>query len=397
MDLTLKKGKPTGVISAPPSKSFAHRYLIGAMLSGNTTVGNLSYSQDVLATLDCLNAYGASFLEENDSVTINGTCNIEPIFNCNESGSTLRFFIPIAMSKYEEATFTATSRLLERGIDAYEECLKDVVEFMKVDGALKAKGKLVPKNYIIDGSKSSQYISGMLFALPLLNGDSTLTIKGELNSKPYIDMTIDVLKKYGIEIKEEGSVYSIKGNQTYKPLKVDNEGDYSNAAFLSAFNYLGGELEVKGLNPNSLQGDRVYINNFKKLSTGYCVIDCENCIDLSPVMFSLASLLNGAKFINTKRLAIKESNRAVAMKQELEKAGAHVIVSENEVIVEKAKDIPTSLIVDSHNDHRIAMAMSLYATKTDITIQGYECVSKSYPDYFDRLEQLGMEVIHAAT
>lgn len=397
MDLTLKKGKPTGVISAPPSKSFAHRYLIGAMLSGDSKVGNLSYSQDVLATLNCLNAYGVSFFKENDSVSINGTSDVKPVFNCNESGSTLRFFIPIAISKYQEAIFTATPRLLERGIDAYEECLKGVVSFSNVDGALKAKGKLIPKDYIIDGSKSSQYISGMLFTLPLLDGDSTLTIKGELNSKPYIDMTIDVLRKYGIEVKEVGNVYYVRGNQKYKPLTIDNEGDYSNAAFLSAFNYLGGNLDVKGLNPNSLQGDKVYINNFRKLSVGYCVIDCENCIDLSPVMFSLASLLHGAKFINTKRLAIKESNRALAMKEELEKAGAHVLVSDNEVIVEKAKDIPASLKISSHNDHRIAMAMSLYATQCDITIQGYECVSKSYPDYFDKLQELGMEVTYATT
>ncbi len=397
MNLTLKKGKPSGVVFAPPSKSYAHRYLIGAMLSGNSTVGNLSYSQDVLATLNCLNAYGVAYSKDGTSITVNGSIPSEPIFDCNESGSTLRFFIPIAMTKFDTATFKMTSRLLERGVDAYEECLKGVVTFTKECCGLQAKGKLVPKDYVIDGSKSSQYISGMLFALPLLNGDSTLKINGELNSKPYVDMTIDVLKKFGIEIIEDGTTYHIKGNQRYKPLNIENEGDYSNAAFLSSFNYLGGNIDVKGLNPNSLQGDKVFMQNFKKLSDGYCVIDCENCIDLAPVMFSLASLLHGAAFINTKRLALKESNRAMAMKEELEKSGAKVLVSENKVIVEPSKDIPDVLEVNSHNDHRIAMALSLYSAKTNVTIAGYECINKSYPDYFDKLKELGMEVTYATT
>ncbi len=397
MNLTLKKGRLNGAITAPPSKSYAHRYLIGAMLSGDSTVGNLSYSQDVLATLNCLNAFGVAYSKNGASITVGGSVSSDPVFDCNESGSTLRFFIPIAMTKFGSATFKVTPRLLERGIDAYEECFKGVVRFTKDRGILQAKGKLVPKDYVIDGSKSSQYISGMLFALPLLNGDSTLKIKGRLNSKPYVDMTIDVLKKFGIDIVEDGTTYRIKGNQQYKSLNIENEGDYSNAAFLSAFNYLGGNVDVKGLNPDSLQGDKVCIDNFKKISHGYCVIDCENCIDLSPVMFSLASLLHGAEFINTKRLALKESDRGMAMKEELEKAGACVLISDNKVIVEPSRVIPDVLVVDSHNDHRIAMAMSLYSAKTNVMISGYECVNKSYPDYFDKLKELGMEVTYATT
>ena len=398
MKVTIAKGKLNGSLMAPPSKSFAHRYLIAAALSCGT-VTNLSYSDDVISSLNCLENLGATYEKQGNAVKFSGFAKISdvPTLDCNESGSTLRFFIPIAMTMFDNVVFKGTEKLISRGIEAYEECLAGVVTFSKDSNSIAASGKLVPDNYVIDASKSSQYVSGLLIALSLLDGDSTLTIKGELTSKPYVDITLDVLSKFGIEISEDRGVYTIKGGQSYKQITIANEGDYSNAAFLDSFNYLGGIVEVYGLNPGSLQGDRVYKEHFEALSKGYSVIDIENCIDLAPVLFSLASLKHGGRFINTRRLAVKESNRALAMKEELEKAGAILRVDENEVIVIPRCSLSSKLEFNSHNDHRIAMALSLYSTESDIIINDAGCIDKSYPDYFKDLEALGMEVQYEVT
>lgn len=393
MKVVIEKGKPNGNLMAPPSKSFAHRYLIGAALSCGS-VTNLSYSEDEKASISCLDSLG--FTKENIANGVKYTGfekKIEtPILNCNESGSTLRFFIPIAMALYDTFIIKGTSKLISRGIEAYEECLGKIASFSKSDISIAVTGKLVSGDYTIDASKSSQYVSGMLMALAMLPGKSTLTIKGVLNSKPYVDITLDVLSKFGIAITEVDGVYTIEENQTFVPSDIVNEGDYSNAAFIDAFSYLGGRVSQSGLNPNSLQGDKVYKEHFEALSKGYAEIDVENCIDLSPVLFAFASLKHGGHFINTRRLAVKESNRAMAMKEELEKAGVKVMVNENDVVVEPSLATMDRIEFNSHNDHRIAMALSLYSTVATIEINDASCIDKSYPQYWDNLTRLGMEV-----
>lgn len=398
MKVRIAKGKPNGTLMAPPSKSFAHRYLIAAALSCGE-VSNLSYSDDVIASLSCLEKLGAKYIKEGNAVKFDGFAAVSsvPTLDCNESGSTLRFSIPIAMTMFDEVVFKGTEKLISRGIEAYEDSLAGVVSFGKSNDSILAKGRLVPGDYAIDASKSSQYVSGLLIALSLLKKDSSLTIKGELTSKPYVDITLDVLSKFGIVIEEEGGKYTIKGGQTFNQISIANEGDHSNAAFLDAFNHLGGCVEVSGLNPQSLQGDKVYKEHFDALSKGYATIDIENCIDLAPVLFSLASLKHGGHFINTRRLAVKESNRALAMKEELEKAGAILRVEQNEVIVIPRFVFSSNLEFNSHNDHRIAMALSLYSTESDIAINDAGCIDKSYPDYFKDLEKLGMEVQYDVT
>lgn len=398
MKVLLKKSTPKGVLNAPPSKSYSHRYLIGSALAKNICkVENIYYSNDIKATLNCLSSFGCAYKIDNTSVTFidNTYMSNNPIFNCLESGSTLRFMIPIALTKYNSVTFIGSETLLKRGVSEYEKMFTKIgINVNKFDNGIAIKGKLKPGIYEVDGSMSSQYVTGLLFALPLLNGDSKIILLPPVNSKNYIDMTLDVLKQFGVNIFIDGLVISIPGNQEYKSKNNVVEGDYSNAAFLEAFNYLGGDIKVLGLNETSIQGDRVYKDYFKKLNRGYEEIDISNCIDLGPVLMMFAALKHGAKFVGTKRLKIKESNRALSMKQELEKVGVKLDVFDDEVIVNKCNLHAPNTIFSSHNDHRIAMSLSLLSTLFDIKIDGAEAINKSYPSFYEELKKVGVSIIY---
>lgn len=397
MQVNIKKSILSGEHFTRPSKSFAHRYLFGACLSsGMCTISNVDFSEDIKASLNCINAYGKKHIidYENDKVIFDGTSskNFEPVFDCKESGTTLRIFMPIALEKYEKAKFIGTSRLIERGVSIYEDILSTVI-FNEDKYSINTMGKIAPGEYNIRGDVSSQYISGLLFALPLMEGDSRINITTKIESKNYILMTLDVLEKFGIDIKEtetDGKIsFEIKGGQKYKSLDASIEGDYSNIAFIDAFNYFGSNINILGLNQNSLQSDKVYKKYFEDLTKGYCEIDIANCIDLGPILITFACMSNGAKFTNTKRLKIKESDRGQAIASELRKCNASIEIKENEIIVNKTKLQSPDLPFDSHNDHRIAMSLSLLSSKFDIIIDSAECVNKSYPGYFEDLKKLG--------
>ena len=394
MNVIIKKSKLKGEVIAPPSKSYSHRYLIGAMLANNKSViSNIYFSDDVLATLNCIKAMGKNYKIDGNNIEIydDNIDNDLPIFDCNESGSTLRFFIPIGLSKYEKVIFKGSKRLLERGISIYENILKDV-EFIKEENQITIIGKLNPGHYKIDGSISSQYITGLLFALPLLDEDSIIEVLPPITSKNYIDMTLEVLNKYQIKYEMHDNIIKIFKNQSYIAINQFIEGDYSNAAFLDAFNYFNNNIVIKNLNPYSLQGDKVYIDYFKKLNEGNVELDIKNCIDLGPILFVFASLKHGATFINTNRLKIKESDRASAIKEELAKINVNIEILDNKVIVHKSNIINNNIAFNSHNDHRIAMALSLLATQFDITINDANCINKSYPHYFKDLKKLGVDL-----
>lgn len=398
MNVTLKKVDLKGNIYAPTSKSYTHRYLIASMLSINSsTIKNVNYSNDILATLNCLASFGCNYKINNDNVTILNNTNYNdcPVFECNESGSTLRFFVPIALSKYNRVIFKGTKRLLERGIDGYENIFKKQdIKVIKEDNKLYLEGNLKPGEFVIDGSVSSQYITGLLFTLPLLNGNSVIKIIPPLNSKNYVDITLDILSKYSIDYKVDGFNIYINGNQKYIALDYEVEADFSNAAFLCAFNYFNNNIDVLNINNNSLQGDKVFIEFFKKLDEGYCVLDISNCIDLGPVLMTFAALKHGAKFIGCKRLKVKESDRANAIASELKKVNVDIKVYDDEVIVNKSNIINNNVVFDSHNDHRIVMSLSLISTLFDIKINDVDAVNKSYPHYFEDLIKLGAEVIY---
>ncbi len=338
MNVKLAQGNLEGIIKAHPSKSYAHRYLIGCALSKGGFVKNIEYSDDIIATLNSLEALGFSFIRRFDSIEFLSFKKVSgiPVLDCNESGSTLRFLIPIALTIYDEVKFIGTERLIARGISEYEKAFKNSgIKFTKDITSITAKGKLSSGEFHLDGNISSQYISGLLFALPLLDGDSKIIIGKSIESAPYVDITIDVIKRFGIDISLNSLVFIIKGNQTYAKYECIVEGDYSNAAFIDAFNYLGSKVEIEGLNPYSYQGDKKYLEYFKLLSEDFQTIDIKDSIDLGPVLFVFASLNHGARFIGTKRLEIKESNRIKDLEVEMNKLGVTFEIKNDEVTISK--------------------------------------------------------------
>ena len=402
MKAIFNKCTPKGTVSAPPSKSMAHRMLICAGLSeGTTTVKGIAPSQDVLATLDCLKSLGAKYFYEGETVTVEGTGGsyiINDILPCRESGSTLRFFIPLCMLGENEVTLTGSETLLKRPLDVYKGiCEKQNIKFTNDGKKIVIKGKITGGDYKIQGNISSQFISGLLFALPLVEGDSTINIVPPVESLSYINLTVQALSEFGVDVKwlDERTLY-IKGNQKYQPREVEVEGDYSNAAFFAAMDNLGADVSVMGLNPDSIQGDRVYQRFFEQLLKGTPAINISDCPDLGPVMMAFAAAKSGAVFTGTKRLKIKESDRGAAMAEELKKFGTSVKVDEDSIVVYPVDFHAPSQTLYGHNDHRIVMSLCVLLTFTGGTIEGIEAVNKSMPDFFEKLKQLGVDFNYEA-
>ena len=393
-----EKCKLKGVISAPPSKSMAHRYLIGAALSGERCVlSGIDYSEDVLASIDCLKALGAEVTVNGDTVTLNSDNFMKtknPVLECRESGSTLRFFIPLALCLGREVTFKGSVRLLERPLDVYENlCRENNFTLEKTSDSVTVCGNLKSGNYKIRGDISSQFITGLIFALIFLGSDSSIEIIPPFESKSYVNLTISALKSFGakVEFVDENKIIIKKTELHSYSGKI--EGDYSNAAFLEAFNRIDSEINIHNLKADSLQGDRVYSEFFDAISNGIPTLDISDCPDLGPVLFALAALKNGATFTGTDRLKAKESDRGLAMHQELEKLGGGLVFGDNVINVPKQELKYTGKVLDGHNDHRIVMAMSVILSKIGGEISGVEAVRKSYPEFFHDIQQLGAKVI----
>ena len=398
MKAIIKPSKPHGKFCAPPSKSFAHRIMICAALSGGKSkISNLAESQDILATADCISALGALFEKTENGAEITGfvkNTDAAPVFPCRESGSTLRFFIPIACALFDSSVFSGSQRLIERGIGIYEDIFNNVgIKIEKNSDSIAFKGRLSAGEYAVCGNVSSQFISGLMFALPLLSGDSKITVLPPVESKPYIDITLSVLRDFGIEISETAeNSYFIEGNQRYIPKDAKVEGDWSNAAPFFALNALGADIEIGGLSENSLQGDKIVTEYISALKKPHPAIDLSFCPDLAPVLFSLSAALSGGEFTGTARLKIKESDRAAAMKEELFKFGINAEISENRVIIPNRTLLPPKEPISSHNDHRIVMANAILLTLTGGVIDGIEAVNKSFPDFFEALASLGVDI-----
>ncbi len=386
-----------GTIGAPPSKSMAHRYLIGAALSKEKCIiSGVDYNEDILATIDCLRALGAEITTEGDVVSVNPKNFMKaehPVLSCRESGSTLRFMIPLSLCLGKEVTLTGSTRLLERPLGVYEQlCQQYGFFFRKDEKSITLSGNLKSGNYQLRGDVSSQFITGLLFALVYLGEDSSIEILPPFESRSYINLTLSALQSFGAEVHftDEYHIAVKKNNLHSYSGKV--EGDYSNAAFLEAFCHIGSQITVENLNPNSLQGDRIYADYFGKITEGTPTLDISDCPDLGPVLFALAALKNGAVFTGTDRLKVKESDRGAAMHEELLKLGGGLIFGDNRITVPKQELSYRGIPVDSHNDHRIVMAMSVILSKTGGEITNIEAVKKSYPNFFSDILKLGAKV-----
>ena len=399
MNITVNKSIARGEVKAPPSKSMAHRCLICAALAeGVSVLSGVAFSQDILATLDCIRALGAKVSIEGDMVTITGATALnkreDAEFSCRESGSTLRFFLPLAMLSPQPAVFYGSGRLLERPLGIYEDlCRKQEISFKRDQGQIRIQGTLNPGTYPVPGNISSQFITGLLFALPLLNEDSEIEIEPPVESLSYIRMTVAAMRSFGIKVLwEQPQRLVIPGNQQYQSRNMQVEGDYSNAAFLEAFNIIGGEVKVTGLSEDTLQGDSVYRVLFPKLQKEEQTIDLSDCPDLGPILFVVAALCHGGRFTGTERLAIKESDRGRVMCEELKKVGVESVYRENEIVIKESGLFPPKVPLKGHNDHRIVMALTVLLSAVGGRIEGAEAVDKSYPDFFKDIQKLGIEV-----
>lgn len=401
MKVKILPSKTSGEVSAPPSKSFAHRYLIGSVLSrGKCVIKNIADSDDISATLSCIEQLGGSVTKDGNIVTVIPTNEKQienAVFDCKESGSTLRFFIPVVLATgAKNCTFLGSERLLARGIKEYEKLFENSDSDVKINSdekSIEISGTLSAGNYEISGEVSSQYTTGMLFALSVLSGKSTLKITGNAESRAYVDMTIKVLKDFGADIAEpEKNFFEINGKGRLSPGEFTVEGDWSNAAFLIALSRLLGTISVSGLNENSVQGDRFSSVAFDALDGENAEIDLKDCPDLAPILLAYAAYKNGGKFTNTRRLRVKESDRANVMAEELKKFGANVKVYENSVEIEKTQLKPPIVPLCGHNDHRIVMALSVLAAVFGAEIDGAEAVNKSYPDFFRVIKKAGVNV-----
>ncbi len=396
MDIQILPSVASGKVKAPASKSYAHRLLICSALSeGISKIESIDRNDDILATASCLRELGAEIEFDGTTVTVTGIdlSNKKEKLSlfCNESGSTLRFLIPLSLLIAKETFFSGAGRLMERPQTVFEELFENKgCSLSKVENHLISSGELKSGVYELRGDVSSQFITGLLFVLPLLEGDSEIKITTPLQSAPYVDITIDALSRFGVNIEYVENGYFIKGSQVYTAQKLSCEGDWSNAAFLDAFNLADGNVDVLGLNAESCQGDKVYRKYFHEIKNGTPTLDIADCPDLGPVLMACTAMKNGATLTGTRRLKIKESDRGEAMKQELLKFGVLAEIGDNFIKISKSELKTPNEPLDCHNDHRIAMSLAVLCSVTGGTLKNAQCVNKSYPDFFEDIKNLGI-------
>lgn len=396
MLIRIDKKRLSGTAEFPPSKSDSHRLLISAALAeGESIIRGISKCDDVMATIESLRALGTDISISGDIATVKGTdirkAYADGPLYVNESGSTLRFLIPIALLTGKEIRFEGKERLFERPLGIYRDItLGSGGRFDLEKNGLTVSGTLSGGEYRVKGDVSSQFITGLLFALPLLENDSRMVIEPPFESRPYVDMTVDTLRKFGVKVEfEDENTILISGRQKYIPHDDTVEGDWSAGAFLIALGYLHPEVKASGYNRDTLQGDSKCVEYLDMLKSGYSRIDISDCPDLGPILFAMASYFGGAEFTGTRRLLIKESDRCGAMAEELKKFGAVVEISENSVTVRGGELHKPNEVINGHNDHRIVMSMAVLCSIFGGEIDGAEAVKKSYPEFFEVMKNLG--------
>ena len=413
MNVRIKPSKLIGRVNAPFSKSFSHRMLIAAALAGGVSeISNISASEDIDATVGALAALGAKIFREGNTYTVMGikTPAASAVIDCRESGSTMRFIIPIAAALGCSCEFRGKGKLPERPITPYiRELGKNGAVITKTEGVMPfvMNGTLKGGNYVLEGDISSQFITGLLFALPLCSGNSVIRLASKLESKPYADMTVEALSRFGISIDESEDkdglpVYRIRGGQKYRSADVSVEGDYSQAAFYFAANALGSEIKVDNLSEKSVQGDKKILEiiggiSYNKINDSGLrrlpafSADVSDIPDLVPILAVLGCFTDGvSRITGAKRLKIKESNRLEAIASALGNIGGKITVGDDSLEIEPVDGFHSG-VMDGFNDHRIVMASAIASTMADgeITITGAEAVAKSYPDFWTDFASLG--------
>lgn len=419
-DLKIYPSKLKGEVKIPPSKSMAHRAIICAALSDKLCrIDNIDYSDDIIATIDAMKSLGAIITKGKDYVDVVGIYKYiqntqnNRLIDCNESGSTLRFLVPISLLFEGSSKFIGRGNLGKRPLTTYYNIFeKQNIEYSyeKDKLNLEIKGKLKGGTFEVEGNVSSQFISGLLFALPLLKEDSKIIITTEMESISYVDLTLKVMEDFGIKIINNNyKEFIVKGNQKYEGRNYRVEGDYSQGAFFLSADAIGNEIVCNDLCISSLQGDKEVINILKKMNVDIMVkgnniegkkkkklkstyIDGSQCPDIIPVLTSVAALAKGrTEIVNVGRLRIKECDRLAAITCELNKLGANITEKEDSIIVDGVDELEGGVEVWSHKDHRIAMTLAIVSSKCNkpIIIKDYDCVSKSYPKFFEDFEKLG--------
>lgn len=434
MDIKIKPSKLCGEVIVPPSKSFAHRAIICASLSdGKSVIKNVELSDDIKATLNAMKSLGIEYNVEGTNIEINGINyekkfnikdkerkiksieenlkyneimvnnekinNKKIIVNCNESGSTLRFLIPIVASLGYKCRFEMRGNLGKRPLDIYYNIFEqNNIMYEKGENYLEIEGNLNAGEYEIPGNISSQFITGMIFALSMKKEDSIIKIVNKIESKSYIDITLECLKDFGISVENnEYKTFYIKGNQKYIAREYYIEGDFSQGAFFLCANAMGSSINVIGLKDDSAQGDKVVIDILKRMKKDRLestIIDASDCPDIIPILSVCAAFADGnTNIVNAKRLRIKECDRLSAIKEELSKLGACIEEKEDSLIIKGSNNhkLRGNCELYSHKDHRICMMLSIASTicEKEIIIKDIECVSKSYPRFFNDFKKLG--------
>ena len=390
MDITIFPNKLSGFVTAIPSKSQAHRLLICSAFADRETILDCpEANQDIEATVDCLNALGANITRTKTGYKISPVKEVQQnaMLNCRESGSTLRFLLPIVGALGVDATFQMSGRLPQRPLNPLWEVLEKhscSLSYPTIN-TLHCAGKLISGNYAISGSISSQYITGLLFALALIPEDCQLTVTDTLESAPYVLMTQQAMAMFGVNTKD----FHLDANSSFhSPGKIKVEGDWSNGAFFLSAQAIGNSVTVHNLNTDSPQGDKAILNCLQLLKEN-CTISCENFPDLVPILSIVAGCQKGATFTGIRRLRLKESDRVESVAAMLQAFGARTEVTDHALTVFPAQF--TGCTIDAMRDHRIAMAAAIGATVATgpVTIRGADCVSKSYPTFWDIYKQLG--------